>query len=126
MQMELPPEVQKDIINYQALQNQLGVLQAQLARIEADLNTISDAIAALEATEDEFAYKAVGPILVRERKDVLLKELQEKKEALEVQKTSYSKKMKQLEAKLLELKKKIEQALGALQQGGGAGPTPSA
>ncbi len=126
MHMELPPEIQKDIINYQALQNQLGVLQAQLARIDAELNTISDAISALEAAEDDFAYKAVGPILVRERKEVLLKELQERKEALEVQKTSYSKKIKQLETKLLELKKKLEQALGALQQGGGSGPTPSA
>jgi len=121
--MEIPQDVQRDIVNFQALQNQLNIIQTQIAQIEAELRAISDAISALESSEDDFAYKAVGPILVRERKSVLLAELQERKEALEVKKQSLEKKAKQIETKLVELKKKIEAALAKLQQVGGNAPT---
>ncbi|MDN5358797.1 MAG: prefoldin beta subunit [Candidatus Diapherotrites archaeon] len=121
--MEIPQDVQKDIVNFQALQNQLNIIQTQLAQIEAELRSISEAVAALESTEDDFAYKAVGPILVRERKSVLLAELSDRKETLEVKKQSLSKKAKQIEAKLVELKNKIETELSKLQQVGGNAPT---
>ena len=121
--MELPQDVQKDIVNFQALQNQLNIIQTQLAQIDAELRSISEAISALEDSEDDFAYKAVGPILVRERKSVLLAELKDRKETLEVKKQSLAKKSKQIETKLLELKKKIEAALANLQQVGGNAPT---
>lgn len=121
--MELPQDVQRDIVNFQALQNQLNLLQAQLAQIDAELRSISEAISALESSEDDFAYKAVGPIMVRERKSVLLAELNERKEALEVKKTSFEKKAKQIEVKLVELKKKIEASLAKLQQVGGNAST---
>ncbi len=121
--MELPQDVQRDIVNFQALQNQFNVIQSQLAQIEAELRSISDAVSALENSEDEFAYKAVGPILVRERKSVLLAELNDRKETLEIKKQSLSKKAKQIEGKLLELKKKIEGALASLQKVGGSAPT---
>jgi len=121
--MELPQDVQKDIVNFQALQNQLNIIQTQLAQIDAELRSISEAISALGGSEDDFAYKAVGPILVRERKSVLLAELKDRKETLEVKKQSLAKKSKQLETKLLELKKKIEAALANLQQVGGNAPT---
>lgn len=120
--MELPQDVQKDIVNFQALQNQLNIVQTQLAQIDAELRSISEAISALEGSEDEFAYKAVGPILVRERKSVLLAELKDRKETLEVKKQSLAKKSKQIEAKLLELKRKIEAALANLQKVGGNAP----
>ncbi len=121
--MELPQDVQKDIVNFQALQNQFNIIQTQLAQIDAELRSIFEAISALEGSEDDFAYKAVGPILVRERKSVLLAELKDRKETLEVKKQSLAKKSKQLETKLLELKKKIEAALANLQQVGGNAPT---
>ena len=120
--MELPQDVQKDIVNFQALQNQLNIIQTQLAQVDAELRSISEAISALEGSEDEFAYKAVGPILVRERKSVLLAELKDRKETLEVKKQSLAKKSKQIEAKLIELKKKIETALANLQKVGGNAP----
>ena len=120
--MELPQDVQKDIVNFQALQNQLNIIQTQLAQIDAELRSISEAISALEGSEDEFAYKAVGSILVRERKSVLLAELKDRKETLEVKKQSLAKKSKQIETKLIELKKKIETALANLQKVGGNAP----
>ncbi|HIP74232.1 MAG TPA: prefoldin subunit beta [Euryarchaeota archaeon] len=121
--MEIPQDVQRDIVNFQALQNQLNVLQAQLAQIDAELRSVSEALSALESSEDEFAYKVVGPIMVRERKSVLVAELNERKEALEVRKKNLEKKIKQIEAKLVELKRKIEEALAKLQQVGDGAPT---
>jgi len=120
--VEIPKEIQADIVNYQALQNQLAVIQNQLARIDAELRSIDDALAALEETEDDFAYKAAGPVLVKVRVSVLKEELQERKEELSVKKTSFEKKAKQIETALLQLKKKIEAAL-AKTQGAGNAPT---
>jgi len=121
--MEIPQDVQRDIVNFQALQNQLNVLQAQLAQMDAELRTISEALSALESSEDDFAYRAVGPIIVRERKSVLVAELKERKEAVEVRKKALEKKVKQVEAKLVELKRKIEAALSKIQQVGDNAPT---
>ena len=121
--MEIPQDVQRDIVNFQALQNQLNVLQAQLAQMDAELRTISEALSALESSEDDFAYRAVGPIIVRERKSVLVAELKERKEAVEVRKKALEKKVKQVEAKLIELKRKIEAALSKIQQVGDNAPT---
>ena len=121
--MEIPQDVQRDIVNFQALQNQLNVLQAQLAQMDAELRTISEALSALESSEDDFAYRAVGPVIVRERKSVLVAELKERKEAVEVRKKALEKKVKQVEAKLIELKRKIEAALSKIQQVGDNAPT---
>lgn len=121
--MEIPQDVQRDIVNFQALQNQLNVLQAQLAQMDAELRTISEALSALESSEDDFAYRAVGPVIVRERKSVLVAELKERKEAVEVRKKALEKKVKQVEAKLVELKRKIEAALSKIQQVGDNAPT---
>lgn len=120
--MEIPQDVQKDIVNFQALQNQMNVLQAQLTQVDAELRAISEAVSELESTEDEFAYKVVGPIMVRERKSVLIADLKERSEALDVRKKNIEKKVKQIEARLVELKKKIEGALAKLQQVGGGAP----
>ena len=121
--MEIPQDVQRDIVNFQALQNQLNVLQTQFAQMDAELRSVSEAVSELESNEDDFAYKVVGPIMVRERKSVLTAELKERKEALEVRKNSLEKKSKQIEAKLVELKRKIEEALSKLQQVDGNAPT---
>jgi len=78
------------------------------------MHSINDALAALEQTEDEFAYKAAGPVLVKVRVSVLTEELQERRESLSVKKASLEKKAKQIETTLLQLKKKIEAALSKL------------
>jgi prefoldin beta subunit len=121
MFVEIPKEIQADIVNYQALQNQLVIIQNQLARMDAEIKSIDEALAALESTEDEFAYKAAGPVLVKERVSVLQKELEERKESLTIKKKSLEKKAQQIQNTLLQLKKKIEATLAS--QGASNAPT---
>ncbi len=123
--MEIPKEVEQDIIQYQALQNQLAALQAQRARIEADLRVIDEALRLLEDAPEDGVYKIAGTVMVKANKAALMKELQEKKEALDVKRKSIAKREDQIRNKLLALKKKIEQALSSVGAQSGEPPAPA-
>jgi len=111
--MEIPKEVEQEIIQYQALQNQLAALSAQRSRIETEIRTIDEALRLLEDAPEDGVYRIAGTIMVRANRSALMKELQEKKEALDVKRKSIAKREEQLRARLLELKRKIEKALSA-------------
>ena len=123
--MEIPKEVEQDIIQYQALQNQLATLSAQRSRIETDMRAIDEALRLLEDAPEDGVYRIAGTIMVKANKSVLMKELQEKKEALDVKRKSIAKREEQIRAKLLELKKRIEKALSTLGAAGGESSPPA-
>ncbi len=123
--MEIPKEVEQEIIQYQALQNQLAALSTQKSRIEAEIRTVDEALRLLEDAPEDGVYRIAGTIMVKANKTALMKELQERKEALDVKRKSIAKREEQLRARLLELKKKIEKALSTLGAASGES-TPSA
>ncbi len=123
--MEIPKEVEQEIIQYQALQNQLAALSTQKSRIEAEIRAVDEALRLLEDAPEDGVYRIAGTIMVKANKTALMKELQERKEALDVKRKSIAKREEQLRARLLELKKKIEKALSTLGAASGES-TPSA
>ncbi len=123
--MEIPKEVEQEIIQYQALQNQLAALSTQKSRIEAEIRTVDEALRLLEDAPEDGVYRIAGTIMVKANKTALMKELQERKEALDVKRKSIAKREEQLRVRLLELKKKIEKALSTLGAASGES-TPSA
>ncbi len=123
--MEIPKEVEQEIIQYQALQNQLAALSTQKSRIETEIRAVDEALRLLEDAPEDGVYRIAGTIMVKANKTALMKELQERKEALDVKRKSIAKREEQLRARLLELKKKIEKALSTLGAASGES-TPSA
>ena len=120
--MELPQEVQKDLIQYQALQNQLNSLQNQLTSLKLEVEVLKEAKKQVEEAEGD-VYKAVGPVLIKKRKEDVSSWIDERLDLLRVKINSLEKKVQAVQNTMLKLKKKIEGALQTIQateEGGAA------
>jgi prefoldin beta subunit len=81
------------------------ILQRQL--FQAELNEISKAIEELEKAKEDFCYEIVGGIMLKREKKTALKELNEKKELLELRIKSFEKQEEALKRKAEELRKEL-------------------
>ena len=117
--MEVPEELRKELVQYQTMQAQLSALQNQISGLKLEMDILKEARKRVEEAQGDI-YRAVGPILVKEDKESVMKWIDERLEILKVKITSLDKKAKALENTLLQLKKKIESELQAIQSGGAA------
>lgn len=114
---ELPPQVQNLVAQLQQIQQQLQLVVSQKAQVEAMLEEAKQALEELQTvSEDTPIYKAVGSILVREGKEKVVKELNEKKESYEIRIKTLERQEERLRERFAELQKKLQSFLG--QAGG--------
>ncbi len=100
---QLPPEVQRLLVDYQNLQEQYVRLDSELKVLRRELSEIEDVITTLKTLpEDTDVYKSVGHILVKRRREDVLKELEERKELLDIKIKSKENQLKLLEKQLRE------------------------
>ncbi len=115
---ELPPQVQNMIAQLQTVQQQLQMVVSQKLQLENALKEIEEAIKEVEkASEDTPIYKTVGTVLVKTKKDEILKELNEKKETIEVRIRALSRQEEKLKDRLQELQNKVKSMLSGVQAG---------
>ncbi|ADB58700.1 prefoldin subunit beta [Archaeoglobus profundus] len=115
---ELPPQVQNMIAQLQTTQQQLQMVVSQKLQLENALREIEEAIKEVEkASEDTPIYKTVGTVLVKTKKDEVLKELNEKKETIEVRIRALSRQEEKLKERLQELQNKVKSMLSGVQAG---------
>ena len=114
--MDIPKETEKDINEFQSLQNQLQMVLIQKQQVKMQLDDIDSAVEELKEAKGE-VFKAAGSILVQSNKDDVTKELSEKKDSLNVRLNVLSKQEEKLRSRLIELKNKIEKAAGDLGAG---------
>jgi len=82
---QLPPNIQEKLTRLQQLQNTMQQLVLQKQRLDLELNESERALKTLEdVPSDAKVYKSAGSILVEKRKDDVVKELEERKEFLEM------------------------------------------
>ena len=111
---QLPPEVQRLLIDYQSLQEQYVKLDSELKVLRRELSEIEDVITALKALpEDAEIYKSIGHVLVKRGRDDVLKELEERKELLDIKIKSKENQKKLLEKQLREKEALIKKYLPA-------------
>jgi len=80
---QLPPDIQEKLSRMQQLQNMLQQLVIQKQRLELELSESDRALKTLEDTpSDAKVYKSAGAVLVQKDKDIVVKELTERKEFL--------------------------------------------
>jgi len=105
----LRAEIQK----YNSTLETLRAIALNRQQINLQLIEIKEALSELEKLkEGEKVYKAVGRIMVSRSKEELIRELNEKKEALEVRLSSLQKQEKLLKEQLEDLEKRISRKLG--------------
>lgn len=116
--MELPPQVQNMIAQLQTVQQQLQMVVSQKVQLESTLKEIENAIKEVEKVEEDTPiYKSVGTVLVKTKKEEVLKELNERKETIEVRIRALSRQEEKLRERLKELQEKVKSMLSGVQAG---------
>ncbi len=123
MAQRIPPELEQAVIKYQQVESQLASIIAQKSVITSEISEIDRTLNILRSvSEDTPVYKNTGFVLIKVPKDEVIKELEEKKEELEIRLNSFSKMEETLKRQLEELKRKLEKfSLGGLAGASKAG-----
>lgn len=114
---ELPPQVQSLVGQLQQVQQQLQLVISQKSQVEALIKETKEALEELQKTESQEAYKVVGNVLVKMKKEDIEKDLSEKLETYEVRKNVLERQENKLRERFADLQEKLKSILGGVQAG---------
>ena len=113
-EVELPPQLQEQLVRLQQLQQTLQTVATQKQQVELELSETDKALAELDkSTDDTPVYKSVGSILVKSNRQTLLTELKERKELLNTRVTVLGKQEERTRERLKEVQEKLQERLRA-------------
>jgi prefoldin beta subunit len=110
-EQELPPWLREQVSRLQQLQQNLQAIMMQKQQMEVESVETDRALEELKkAGAEDAVYKAAGSVMVKAKKDDVIKELEERKElsttrakVLEKQETRVKENLKEVEAKINEM-----------------------
>jgi prefoldin beta subunit len=132
-EQELPPWVREQVSRLQQLQQNLQAIMMQKQQLEVEMVETDRALQELKkASSDDAIYKNAGSVLVKAKKEDVLKELEEKKELSNTRVMVLGKQETRVKENLKEVENKINEMIRGMQSGstssggstGGAGPRP--
>ncbi|MEM0044053.1 MAG: prefoldin subunit beta [Sulfolobales archaeon] len=120
----LPPELQQYVLKLQQLRNKLNQIIAEKSVVQAQLREAERALEVLKSvSQDAPVYKAAGHLLVKVSKEDAEKDLNDKKDLLELRLKSLEKQEASLNTEIKNLESKINEIIGryygAARRGGG-------
>jgi len=119
MAERIPPEVQQHLIKLQQLQAQLNNVLTEKNMLEQELREVNRALEVLkDVPEDGEVYRVSGHLLVRIKKSDAEKELNERKELLELRLKTLERQENLLRQQISELQSKISQMISKRPAGG--------
>jgi prefoldin beta subunit len=111
-EVELPPQIQEQLVHLQQLQQTLQSVVTQKQQLELELSETDKALSELEKTTDDVpVYKSVGSILVKSNRQNLLVELKERKDLLTTRVTVLGKQEERTRERLKEVQEKLQERL---------------
>jgi prefoldin beta subunit len=128
-EQELPPWVREQISRLQQLQQNLQAIMMQKQQLEVEMVETDRALQELKkAGHDDAIYKNAGSVLIKAKKEDVLKELEEKKELSNTRVMVLGKQEARVKENLKEVENKINEMIRSMQAGGSspAGSTGSA
>ena len=109
---QMPPWLQEQIGKLQQSQQNLQSIMAQKQQVEMDSAEADKALEELKkASDDDQVFKHAGSILIKSTKNVLIEELEEKKELAKTKITVLTKQEERIKTSLQEQEKKIQEML---------------
>jgi prefoldin beta subunit len=132
-EQELPPWVREQVSRLQQLQQNLQAIMMQKQQLEVEMVETDRALQELKkAGPDDAIYKNAGSVLVKAKKEDVIKELEEKKELSNTRIMVLGKQETRVKENLKEVENKINEMIRGMQSGsvpsggstGGAGPRP--
>lgn len=117
-EQELPPWLKEQVVRVNQLQQNLQSILMQKQQVEIENVEVSKALEELKkAGVDETVYKTAGPVLIKANKDVIVKELEEKKELANTRAMVLSKQETRLKENLKEVQGKIDEMVRGASTG---------
>lgn len=111
-QPELPPLLREQLARYDQTQQNLQAVLAQKQQVELELGETEKALEELtKASDSEAVYKFAGNLLVKVKKEDVMKELGEKKELANTRKMVLAKQETRFRESLKDLQTKIDDAV---------------
>ena len=104
--MELDKETNKQIQDLQILEQNYQAIFMQKQAIQMELGEVKTALEEIDKSKD-IVFRVIGQIMVKAEKDVLKKELKEKKDILELR-------LKSIDKQELDLRGNIERIRGEI------------
>ncbi len=121
-EQELPPWLKEQLSRLQQLQQNLQAIMMQKQQVEIEIVETDRALEELKKIgTDDIVYKSAGPLLIKSKKEDLLKELGEKKELSNTRAMVLVKQETRVKDNLKEVENKINQMIRGTQ--GTAGTT---
>ena len=112
-----PVDIEKQYAEFQNLQRQGQMVSMQKQQMQLQMEELTIASAELVKATGA-VYKSAGPLLIETTKDAAEKEVKEQKEVLEVRVNALGKQEEKIRARLLELKKNIEEMASKMSESG--------
>jgi prefoldin beta subunit len=111
-QPELPPFLREQLARYDQTQQNLQAVLAQKQQVELELSETEKALEEVgKASDSEAVYKFAGNLLVKVKKEIVMKELSEKKELANTRKMVLAKQESRFRESLKDLQTKIDDAV---------------
>ena len=111
-QPELPPALREQLARYDQAQQNLQAVIAQKQQVELELGETEKALEELtKASDTESVYKFAGNLLVKVKKEEVMKELNERKELANTRKMVLAKQETRFRESLNDLQTKINEAV---------------
>ena len=106
--MEIDKETQNKIQELQVTEQNLQTFLLEKQAFQLELSEVTSAIKEVKGTKQD-VYKIVGQIMVNTEKQKLLKELEEKKDTLNIRIKTIEKQEEAMKKKMSSLQKEIEE-----------------
>jgi len=111
-QPELPPALREQLARYDQAQQNLQAVLAQKQQVELELGETEKALEELnKASDTEAVYKFAGNLLVKVKKEDVMKELNERKELANTRKMVLAKQETRFKESLNDLQTKINESV---------------
>jgi prefoldin beta subunit len=104
--MKITKETETKIIELQTMEQNLQNFAMQKQRFQISQTEIENALEEIKKTKDE-AYKIIGSIMVKSKKEDLEKDLKEKKDILDLRIKNIEKQENKIKEKATELQKEV-------------------
>ncbi|MGZ7048345.1 MAG: prefoldin subunit beta [Methanobacterium sp.] len=115
--MELPQNVQHQIAQFQQAQQQAQAISVQKQSVDLQLKEAQKALEELNKSEEETdIYKTAGTLLIKVKKEEMIKELEDKIETLQLREKTVNRQEERIMSRLKEMQASIQEAM----QGPGA------
>jgi len=109
---EVPPWLREQLVRFEQLQQNLQAIVLQKQQVDLESSEVDRALTELKkAADTDAVYKSAGNILVRAKKEDLLKDLEERKELANTRSTVLGKQEGRVRENIKDLQAKIEEAL---------------